>query len=30
MTKDEIVAAFQQEHDALAGAIKIVGIPTSD
>jgi tripartite-type tricarboxylate transporter receptor subunit TctC len=30
MTKDEILAAFQQEHDALAGAIKIVGIPTSD
>jgi tripartite-type tricarboxylate transporter receptor subunit TctC len=30
MTKDEIVLAFQQEHDALAAAIKIVGIPSSD
>jgi tripartite-type tricarboxylate transporter receptor subunit TctC len=30
MTKDEILAAFQQEHDALAAAIKIVGIPSSD
>jgi tripartite-type tricarboxylate transporter receptor subunit TctC len=30
MTKDEIAAAFQREHDALAAAIKIVGIPTND
>jgi hypothetical protein len=29
-TKEEIAANFKREHDALAAAIKIVGIPTSD
>ena len=29
-TKDEIAANFQREHDALASAIKIVGIPSND